>query len=191
MAGRGLEGLAVRPGENGESLVAVVWEGGYSRPDKSLSPDIDDYFPMLPLLLVHPLEAGTTGMLHVLEEYPAIPLLVPTPEGDGPRAQRFRATDLVWHRLPDDSWGFIVLLTSEDLAESPAYHYRWLQRFDMNGQIVGDHLDVENSLDGNMLGLNWEGLDWFEEGESLILVHDDPGDGKSTEALVLVLPEGW
>jgi hypothetical protein len=190
IAGRGLEGVAVRPGDDGGSLVAVVWEGGYPRPDKGAS-NTPDTFAMLPFVVMHPLEPGAGNVVPDLEDHPPIPLHVPMPEGDEPEAQRFRAPDLVWHRFPDSTWGFIVLLSSEDLVDEPAYHHRWLQRFNLEGDCVGEPLNIETGLPENMLGLNWEGLDWFEEDTRLILVHDDPDPVATPEALLITLPEGW
>ena len=40
---------------------------------------------------------------------------------------------------------------------------------------------------------NWEGLGWFESGESLVLVHDKKNklpDGNPA-AVILPLPEAW
>jgi hypothetical protein len=188
IAGRGLEGLAVRPRSDGGSWVAVLWEGGYSDPGKS---EHVDHFPMAPLLVVHDLPAGATGFEHRLEDFPANPLDVPVPEGEEPEAQRFRAPDLVWHRLPGGEWGFIVLLSSENRSPDRRYHHRWIQRFDQNGKRVGKPVDIETSLPPDMQDLNWEGLGWFEEGQRLVTVHDDPDDAGPTEALVIELPEGW
>ena len=191
VSGRGLEGLAARPADAGGSWIAVVWEGGYPRPDKSLPRGgVDDYFSMLPLLVVHELGAGEKGMIHTLADAPALPLRVHTPKGEEPEAPRFRAPDLVWHRMPDGSWGFIVLLSSENLAGDPRSRLRCLQRFDRNGAPVGDPLDIEKLLPDTMQDLNWEGLGWFDPGKSLVTVYDADA-GTRSHAFVIDLPEGW
>lgn len=192
---RGLEGVAVRRLENGSSRVAVLWEGGY--------PDLNQLPPALrqrvgnrayrPRVLVHDLKPGespgrisTRGALRFFE------LEVSRPRGREPRAQRFRAADLVWNSpsAAEAGEGFIVLLSSQSLTPRMEFHYHWLQRFTAEGKPVGEPLDINTLVPPQYLRINWEGLGWFEEGKSLVLVHE-----RNTPiplvALVLELPESW
>jgi hypothetical protein len=105
----------------------------------------------------------------------AVELEVPKPDGDEPYAQRFRAPDLVWTRFrsnSSDDWGFLVLITSQNGGERPQYAYHWLQRFGMDGKIVGEPLDLSQYLPQETCSANWEGLSWFELGKSVVLVHE-------------------
>jgi hypothetical protein len=115
---------------------------------------------------------------------------VPKPKGRGPRAQRFRAPDLVWHRFPGGEWGFIVLLTSKNSVDRPKFEYHWLECFDLQGKRLGKRLDLSVVTGQDLPGVNWEGLDWFEQGKSLILIHESyPAD--TPTAFVWQLPEDW
>jgi hypothetical protein len=192
---RGLEGVAVRRLENGSSRVAVLWEGGY--------PDLNQLPPALhqrvggrayrPRILVHDLKPGESpGRIYTHGALRFFELEVPRPRGREPRAQRFRAADLVW-ALPSgsqDGEGFIVLLSSQSLTPRMEFHYHWLQRFTAEGKPVGEPLDLNVLVPPQYLRINWEGLGWFEEGESLVLVHE-----RNTPiplvALVVELPESW
>ena len=187
---RGLEGLAVRDMGEGRSRMAVLWEGGY--------PEFYDVPEQLrarvgrkalnPMIQIHDLNPGdrdiqVRGSGHVT-------LDVPMPRGSAPRAQRFRAPDLVWHRLPGGEWGFIVLLTSQNSVEQPKYEYHWLECFNLQGKRIGKRLDLDAVTGEDLKRVNWEGLDWFEEGESLILIHESyPADAPT--AFVWQLPEDW
>jgi hypothetical protein len=121
LGNRGLEGLAVLKLEDGSSQVAVLWEGGY--PEYYAVPlqlrDQVGRFPLNPVVVVHKIRNGEmAGLVHQPLKY--ITLNVPKPIGDVPLAQRFRATDLVWHDWHDKEGGgdmvqgFIVLLSSEN-----------------------------------------------------------------------------
>ncbi len=226
----GLEGLAVSKQDNGGSKVAVLWEGGY--PDfESVPQQLRDRvgrFPLKPVVIVHEIsEQGVADL--VLQPPKIIPLQVPEPNGEEPESQRFRGTDLVWHRWrsPNEKEGviegFIVLLSSSNSpVEGPRrYRFKYLQRFDMEGRTVGDPLDLTSvcrtilgeSADEvcrelgfemsyhmrNVIGIveesqgedvNWEGLGWFVEGESLITIYDTwPKDPPF--ALIFDIPEEW
>ena len=113
--------------------------------------------------------------------------------------ETFRAPDLVWYQLSPGVWGFIVLLSS---AEQPYKHVR-LVRFTEDGKrVTSDTPDVdirglmkearrrENNCphDGR---LNWEGLGWFNELHTrLILIHDVEKKAIPC-ALVVDIPEHW
>jgi hypothetical protein len=62
---RGLEGLAVRPLPNGDSKVAVLWEGGY--PEYYLVPDqlkaVVGRLPLRPVIWVHDLPHGQARLM--------------------------------------------------------------------------------------------------------------------------------
>ena len=215
--GRGLEGLAVRPLDDGRARVAVLWEGGYPDPDR-LPPPVAHLVcesALRPVILVHDLDPGAIGV--AVENGSILALLelqVPLPPGEEPFAQRFRAPDLVWHRLHEgegpDAWGFIVLLSSEfgrkpdpgAPEECPRsangaplkYCYKWLQRFDARGDAIGDPFDLVGAFPPEIRDQNWEGMGWYEPGRSLVFVYDESVAKRAIdpqEAFVLPLPEGW
>ncbi len=201
---RGLEGLAVRPLDHGTSRVAVLWEGGY--PDyKAVPPPLRSYVGRLslpPVVWVHDLNASENGIVVNIkkkEKYrlQQIYLDVPEPAGREPQAQRFRAPDLVWHQWDIDgdgkkNWGFIIVLSSQNSPEHgrPEYMHQWLQRFSITGKPVGTPLDLNTMVPSRLKGANWEGLGWFEEGKSLVLIHDKPPKGPPT-AIIVDLPHDW
>jgi hypothetical protein len=233
LGNRGLEGLAVTKLEAGSSKVAVLWEGGY--PEYYALPlqlrDQVGRFPLNPVVVVHKIRNGEmVGVVHQPLKY--ITLNVPKPIGDVPVAQRFRATDLVWHGWHDKEeggdivQGFIVLLSSEnsptrESGVAKKYQIKILQRFNQEGESVGNPLYIndicQKVLEGltedelkslgqsmsthimkvrsmlnqdNYENINWEGLGWFEEGESLIAIYDQvPKDPPF--ALVIEVPQEW
>jgi hypothetical protein len=187
---RGLEGLAIRDLGQGRSRVAVLWEGGY--------PEFYDVPEQLrakvgrralkPSVQVHDLNEGDRSIQ--VRGSPSLTLDVPRPKGRGPKAQRFRAPDLVWHRLPNGKWGFIVLLTSQNSVDRPKYEYHWLECFTRSGERLGQRLDLDSVVGDDLKGVNWEGLDWFEDEKSLILIHESQLAGTPT-AFVWQLPDDW
>lgn len=199
---RGLEGLAVRKIENGSSRVAVLWEGGYLEYDdvpKTVKKHIGRV-SVQPVIWVHDLKAETGEKVieinmkkETVEDYKIeeIVLNVHMGGGDEPQAQRFRAPDLVWHKVKKNEWGFIVLLSSESAKPKikQKYMYTWLQRLSLDGYPVGVPFDLKTDLPNDDLkNANWEGLSWFDQGKSLILIHDSKG---ATTAFVLDLPVDW
>jgi hypothetical protein len=205
-AGRGLEGLAVRHRSADSSRIAVLWEGGYPNPEITPLP--------LPVVVVHDLAPGERRKLVREREALAVAELdVPIPVGSEPAAQRFRAPDLVWRDWDENGArgeGFIVLLSSapgapaapgspeecsvlENGAPRP-YCYKWLQRFRLDGTRVGGHFDLDDAIPEDLRTANWEGMGWFVEGESLVLVHDEAIAERRTnpqQAIVIPLPAGW
>ena len=187
---RGLEGLAVRRLENNASQVAVLWEGGYPeylQIPEQLRTKLGRR-ALHPVVQIHSLASGESGIQVRGTNF--VTLDVPVPKGRGPRAQRFRAPDLVWHRQLDGKWGFIVLLSSMNSVDRPTYEHHWLQRFSTNGERLGEHLDLDTIVGEGLKGVNWEGLGWFEQGKSLVLVHESHPEPIPT-AYVLQLPDGW
>jgi hypothetical protein len=199
---RGLEGVTVRRLANGTSKVAVLWEGGY--PEYQAVPEqlrsIVAHLPLRPVIWVHELTKGQTG-LHVRDDrkegvVPQTISLEVQEVGDEPppQAQRFRASDLVWHELNKSTHelGFIVLLSSENSPHEGKrdFRYQWLQRFDMEGKRVGPSLDLNDVLPDGLRKRNWEGLGWYEAGKQLVVVHDSPPTGIPT-AYVIDVPEDW
>jgi hypothetical protein len=201
-AERGLEGLAVRPIGESSSRVAVIWEGGSL--DKSELPDQLGKTlagkALKPVIYVHDLAPATSRVKAYKENATTIVTLrVPSPEADsgvaaGSLPLRFRAPDLVWHEWTSSSgtreWGFIVLLNS--------YGPRWLQRFDMTGEPVGNPLDLDTAVaeviqNDDLKDANWEGVAWFEPGERLILVHDVGKQEKlpNPSAVIMSIPQDW
>lgn len=208
--GRGLEGVAVLPDGTGGSRVAVLWEGGYLRPTPAATPAA-----RRPRVLVHRLAAGARpGDLDAADVERVVELQVYEPLGKEPRAQRFRAPDLVWHRWRDETGreteGWIVLLSSgwaeppdkgsleectPDGDEAPRrWCHRWLQRFALDGSRHGDAFDLDAVLPAELHRSNWEGMGWYEPGRSLVLVYDEALAERvidPQQAFVLDLPEGW
>jgi hypothetical protein len=190
--GLGLEGVAARPNPDQSSAVAVVWEGGYPEPEK-IPVQIKESVRKLafnPLILLNKIPKNETLQHLRNKDLTIVELQVARPEGTEPEAQRFRAPDLVWYKLSENEWGFIVLLSSLNRAEPAEYKYLWLQRFDMQGKPVGDPFDLKKVLPDELKPLNWEGLGWFEPGKSLVMTYDNLGE-ESPEAYVIDLPKGW
>ncbi|MEW5976994.1 MAG: hypothetical protein AB1898_14425 [Acidobacteriota bacterium] len=192
---RGLEGVCARPLPDGSSRVAVLWEGGY--PDAHFVPPTVKqclgHSALQPFILVHDLGRGAANVkVHRRDLRQQVTLDVPLPPGNEPDAQRFRAPDLVWYRWPDkeDSWGFLVLISSQNSVERPEYLYHWLQRFDEEGRPVGNPLDLADYLPASVKAANWEGLGWYEPGKQLALVHEGEA-GSPPHAFLLTLPESW
>jgi hypothetical protein len=169
---------------------------------------------MEPVIVIHELAAGQRRVL--VRERDAVAVLtlrVPLPRGEEPQAQRFRAPDLVWHEWSEGgnkTLGFIVLLSSSSGApakpgtpeECPhldhgvprMFCHKWLQRFDQQGNHVGEPFDLDASFPEELRTANWEGMGWFEEGKSLVFVYDEKLDQKRVDpqqAIIVPLPEGW
>jgi hypothetical protein len=215
IGGRGPEGLAILPQDDGSSRVAVLWEGGYLEKDR-LPPEMRTLaLPALhPRVLIHRLPRDA-------REYEMTPsdiegeveLQVPVPPGREPWAQRFRAPDLVWHRVKvggKEQWGWIVLMSSawdeqptpgseEECAKTEKgkplrYCGRILQRFASDGKAVGEPFDLDDVLPEAIRTANWEGMGWLVPGEKLVMVYDEPLSAKRVDpqqAFVLSLPKGW
>lgn len=192
---RGLEGLAIRPLPGGASRVAVVWEGGY--PDFGQLPRrASARNAWLPLLVMHDIPRnGRVGRVRLKDAIAAIELAVPRPAGVEPEAQRFRVPDFVWTRVSsgkaDEGWGFLALLSSQSGTPTPKFQFKWLQRFDIEGRPVGKPLDLALVLPKGLEAVNWEGVNWFEQGRSLVLVHEEDGPSVPPHAFVLELPKDW
>ena len=179
---RGLEGLAVRRLGSDTSRVAVLWEGGY--------PEYEDVpaqlrnqigrTPLRPVVWIHDVDAGERNLQVKSGQAQIIELAVPKPAGREPDAQRFRAPDLVWHQTKSGSWGFIVLLSSQNSPEGtgPSYEHQWLQQFSVDGRPLGNPHDLKKVLPAHLADANWEGLSWFEDRVSLVLIHDKPPTGQ-------------
>jgi hypothetical protein len=213
--GRGLEGLAVRTEPDGSSRVAVAWEGGYPECGSLPAGEKDACgHARRPRVVVHRIPAGARG----LELEPAAALVdtelhVPVPPGDEPCGQRFRAADLLWITLPGGDDGFLVLLSSGPGTSEPApagsdcecpkrerdgqprrWCHKWLQRFDQAGQPVGEPWDLDEVFPAEIATGNWEGMGWWEEGESLVLCYDEEWTDRRMDpqrVLRVWLPEGW
>ncbi len=199
---RGLEGVAVRRLSSGTSKVAVLWEGGY--PEYQAVPEqlrsIVGPLPLRPVIWMHELTKGQTGV-DVRDDgkqgvVPQTLSLDVQEIGDDPppTAQRFRASDLVWHEINKSTHelGFIVLLSSENSPRegNRVFQYQWLQRFDTVGRRLGVPLDLNQVLPEALRQRNWEGLGWYEAGKRLVIVHDAPPAGIPT-AYVIDIPEDW
>ncbi len=187
---KGLEGLAVQPQADGSSKIAVLWEGGYpiyEQVPEQLRRRLGR-LPMRPVVQVHSLRAGE---LDILVRGPNFTELdVVSPRGRAPRAQRFRAPDLVWHQGPGGRWGFIVLLSSHNSLGKREYRHHWLQRFSERGSRIGEPIDLDRMMPEDLKGVNWEGLGWFEKGKSLVIVHESH-PAPNAVAYVVQLPPQW
>lgn len=202
---RGLEGLAVRKHSSGSSEVAVLWEGGYVE-DAEVQRQVRGRLldaPFLPVVFTHLIEANQRGMkIKVETDDELVELKVPVPDSasDG---YRFRAPDLVWHKWRTnegvDVDGFIVLLNSQlrsPQPNKPMFGPCWLQRFDRQGNAVGSRLDLgavamDLAQNDSLLSANWEGLGWYEEGKTLVLVHDKSKKTQTPVALLVDVARFW
>jgi hypothetical protein len=189
LGGRGLEGLAVRPLAGGGSRIAVLWEGGYTdqaeRGGQWIQPG-----PFLPLVFIHDLPKLASAGRVRLADGQRVELKVPVLPGREPEAQRFRAPDLVWCKLAGGEWGFLVLLSSQNQVNPPVFRHKWLARFDLQGNSVGEPLDLGKLVPAAHRDANWEGLAWFDAGRSVVLAHE--GDRQlASHAFVLDLPKDW
>jgi hypothetical protein len=217
IGGRGLEGLAVRDLGNGRSRVAVLWEGGYPEADRLPGPVRDGLCESAfsPVVFVHDVDPGDVDREFLAgRDGREIALAVSRPPGPEPWAQRWRAPDLVWYRGERDgreAWGFLVLLSSgwsrrpgadhrececplESRGAPRKYCWKILQRFDLEGRPWGEPFDLESSFPENLRTVNWEGLGWYEPGESLVLVYDERVERRRVDpqvAVVVPLPDGW
>lgn len=215
--GRGPEGVAVRPLDDGSSRVAVLWEGGYPEPGL-IPPELkaDECFrhALHPRVFVHRLPRGAESYALTKDDVEAEVELEPLlPPGKEPFVQRYRGTDLVWRELDvhgKKQWGWIVLLTSgwaekpqpgsieecrkTDHGEPLRWCGRFLQRFTMDGHPFGEPFDLDEVLPNSVSTANWEGLGWFVPGEKLVLVYDEPLAERRfdpQQAFVIDLPAGW
>ena len=184
IGGRGLEGLAVHT--NGR--VAVLWEGGYMTPAylptryEGAGRLVDG--PIKPIICSH-YAAGRPESLACGDGQGVTVLQVPdTPDS----SQSFRAPDLVWGT---DGESFVVLLSSLNAATNE-FRYKWLQKFTVSGEPLGEPINLcddgylpKNVRSGN--GGNFEGLGWFEPGKSLILVNDH----SEAATVVIISVDPW
>lgn len=184
---RGLEGIAVRPDEEGGSIVAVLHEGGF----QLIGGSSDE--PLPPRVFVHGVPKDEKRLGDVSGAIVELDVERPA---DG---QRFRAPDLVWHRLPEDDrgkqpWGLIVLLGSTDRG-SRTFTYSRLQRFSVDGRRVGKPFDLRTCAQVpealRRASTNWEGMSWWEEGESLALCFDTHPRNYPPTVVVIDLPSEW
>lgn len=177
---RGLEGVAVRRASDTTLQIAALWEGGFldkRRLPLELQADSVVNRSLKPLLCIHTIPADSSRWREPVNACPrganVLELeLPPAPD----TMQRFRAADLIW--LPDGK-GFLVLLTSQNTTTAPdvLYKYKWVQRYDLEGHPVGAHevdlcsaaIPIELRVEGTG---NVEGIGWFEEGKSIIIVSD-------------------
>ena len=193
---RGLEGLAIRELHEGKVFeVAVVWEGGYLKRNDlptSLAPILaGKSYP--PVVVVHRIERSSPDqrVSLLLRDICQIPLEMASlndwvdKKKQEPEALRFRSPDLIWH---DD--GFIVLLSSQNGSETE-YGPKVLQRFDRDGSPIGRPFDLKLAFKeagvNDPENLNWEGMDWYKEGSSLVFVQD----GETPQIVLIELPEDW
>ncbi len=151
LAGRGLEGVAVKRLPDGASRVAVSWEGGYlsrSALPQELVARIGD-FPVSPEIVVTEIAAsGSAG--YIDKPLARFSPRIPTDTLPPPYAQRFRCPDLVWHTWNVDSGrvdGLILLLTSQNSPPSSApdqqrYEHKMIVRCDLAGKLHGQPLDL-------------------------------------------------
>ncbi len=189
---RGLEGLAARTESDSVSSVAAVWEGGFPQqwdvPEQleNTSQFVDR--ALNPVVCVQRLVLEVPGWR--AEECRFVELQVPIPPDS---AQRFRAPDLVWYSEGNE---LLVLLSSQNTttAPPPAFKYKWLQRFDLQGRRLGAAINLcdagalPSQLQQGRSG-NVEGMDWFEEERSLIVINDWK-DGEATAAIIAI-PSPW
>jgi len=191
-AKRGLEGVSARPIGDETSRIAVVWEGGYPDPPSVPIP-LRRWVgrkALNPMLFIHDLKRGVKDARVRLTDGMFAEVQVPRPPGAEPQAQRFRASDLTWTRLPGDQWGLILLISSQNSALKPLYQFHWLQRFTVQGKPIGAPVDIDKLTPASSRGANWEGVAWFEPGRRVIIVHEAEPNLEA-HAMVIDLPADW
>jgi hypothetical protein len=196
LANRGLEGVGVRGLADGDSRVAVVWEGGLPSSNR-LSSEVEAGC-VDPIVLFHDVRAGESDLRVLLADADE--------EGGGPLQVRYcrlavgqipqadglclRAPDLVWNE-GEAGAELIVLLSSERSSLGDRYDAQWLQRFRVDGTPIGEPFDLKGQLPDGLDGaVNWEGLGWFVHGGSVVLIHDTPPGG-TPKACVVRIPSSW
>jgi hypothetical protein len=98
---------------------------------------------------------------------------------------------LAWTRNErTGEWGLIVLLSGQNGAPPIRYSYHWLQRFDLQGKRVGAPLDLRPMLPEHVRESNWEGLCWWEEGQTLMMVNE-ADETAGAHAFLIELPAEW
>jgi hypothetical protein len=198
---RGIEGLAARRVSDTMVEIAVLWEGGFLE-RRDLARQLTTVTTLLdialkPVICVHTVSLPTSQSSEIAHPCGADADLIelhvplpPDPPDPGEAPQRFRAPDLVW--LPDGS-GFLVLLASQNATTvpNPAYRYKWLQRFDRKGNAVGLPINLCSLLPASVRAGpsgNVEGLAWFDQGESVVLVNDFRGPSTAVILSITNLP---
>ncbi|QFU76602.1 hypothetical protein EY643_13565 [Halioglobus maricola] len=191
----GLEGLTSRPtsGVPGSYDIAVLWEGGY--PESRYLPS-EAALPtqaFRPVVITHTVNDGKVSrpFTEIVLNTDSLSKWVDEkePKGKEPHAFRFRAPDLVWHRN-----GFIVLLSGVRMPsddDSSLYGPVVLQRFDLTGEPIGDPFELTPELKALKVpgDKNWEGLAWYDQGKTLMLVNDD---GREDAHVPLIrIPLDW
>jgi hypothetical protein len=187
---RGLEGLAARPIGLGHSLLAMCWEGGHlKKSDMPKQMELKNYV-LDPVIWIYDLPADASS-LYVKEKHlqESVTLAVPQLEED----LFFRASDLVWNKDSQGDWGFIVLLTGHrPKADKVKFAgVSLLQRYNLEGVAIGDPIKLNEVLETKYQTLRWEGLAWYEDGKSLVLINDDDPEIGPPVAYILPLLNGW
>ncbi|WP_422104464.1 hypothetical protein [Winogradskyella sp.] len=193
-ANRGIEGLAIKTIDQskGNYEIAAIWEGGYpNKEDISIGLGCYDFNKsMSPYIIIDVIKSNKmTKSTRIIElKMDEINKDIDEKSKDyiEPFANRLRAPDLVWYKD-----GFIVLLSSETGLPEKAdkkFKYKFLQRFDIYGNPIGEPLDLKNELDKD-INLNWEGLGWFVQDKSLILINDlkKKNDEKNIKTIVRIV----
>jgi len=199
VGGKGLEGLAVRS-EGSTNVIAVLWEGGYFEYDNIPLPLTKTYSEdslrksFYPLVFVHNLsfKSSSSKKIGMTKDVKTISLLTPRDSLE-PKAQRYRAPDLVWYKMSENEWGFIVLLNSNDSphGKDPQFAYSVLQKYNMNGVPVGKPIDLKKIINEPLKNANWEGLGWFKDQKILVLVHDKRPIMGTPTAVLLDIEKLW
>ena len=170
ICGRGLEGLSLR-WKDGDWQAVVLWEGGYydsKQCDKADVAILKSSPVARPKMAILSWEKGL-GIEMISQ---TIELNVPVPPNG-----HFRATDLAW--LDDN---LVVLLGSTGKDGKEPYAHTWLQRFDLNGNQVGDPVKLEEKWGSFREGRNWEALDITSDGRTFVMGYDSK-DGSSQLAV--------
>jgi hypothetical protein len=164
VCGRGLEGLAVRLADDGGWDIAVLYEGGfYNFSCKDPRKDPEGFTKPRVAIMKQDLDTG------LIEDAKEFDLKVEVPAQD----LRFRAPDLVW-----DGDGLLVLLSSLDKeGNKSGFAHKWLQHFDLDGNPAGDPTKLEDRWNSNLIGKNWEALDWTLDGRHLVMGYDSKSGG--------------
>ena len=205
VGGKGAEGIALKPFKNVKNAYesVVVWEGGFMDTRKLM---VDFKVPLFncydsvyqvtynprfridtfPILNMNKsVKTKKTKKLNLDSLYSWTTTHYSYPK-DTTIHIGYRATDVVWYKNE-----LVVLLSAarRSTKEDTIYFdLKVLQKFDREGNPTSSPYDLKVHRRTMCQKLNWEGMDWYEENESLVFVNDAPSD-KPTQLVFLNYPD--
>ncbi|MEM1448497.1 MAG: hypothetical protein AAF726_00690 [Planctomycetota bacterium] len=178
----GPEGLASRDDGDGWRLV-VAQQGGKGQPVRLL----EHYLSGRALEERWRVELRGAVPVEVSQERLAAHFAATLPDErpieTGRKHHYVRVPGIEWIRLPDRSWGYIVIAA---VRRGKDDRRPYLLRLGSDGSPVGTPLDLEAFGIGSR---RWEGLCWI--GERTVLLVADNDDRGPTFTAILELPSDW